>query len=53
MTFSKTIFGSVGIEFELPSVQLVWAEAAIGSYTGTPIVSSSPLGLVPAEAREG
>ena len=38
-----TSFCSVGIDVEWPSVRLVRAEAAIGSYLETPIVSSSPL----------
>ena len=43
--FFEDHFSSVGNEFELPSVRLDRAEAAIGSYLETPIVSSSPLAL--------
>ena len=38
-----TSFRSLRIHVEWPSVRLVRAEAAIGSYLETPIVSSSPL----------
>ena len=43
--FFEDRFSSVAIDLELPSVRLVRAEVAIGSYREPPIETSSPLAL--------
>ena len=45
LVFFEDRFSSVAIDFELPSVRLVRAEVAIGSYREPPIETSSPLAL--------
>jgi hypothetical protein len=45
MLFSRIDFCSGKIEFELPSVRLARAEAAIGSYLEMPFTTSPPLAL--------